>query len=335
MAKKAKEENKKSLKYSLLLLLLLLIFLIVSTYAWFTANQTVSVSTLNVNVVAQNGLQISANGTDWKTVLQTGDIHPDSITNYGSNVNQIPENMQPVSTDGSVKTNGQLNLFLGTVSETASATGENALVATAETDTQGKTGNYIAFDIFLKVNAETEIYLGANSGVTANGENKGVQNGARVAFIDEGNTADGSELTTIQALNRPSAERKYVKIWEPNYDVHTPAGVANARDTYGITTTQTGGSLLSYDGIKAIFGVGDNVTLKTANATDKAEFFATVTPDITTTEANATSQEFMTLQAGITKVRVYMWIEGQDVDCENNASGTDINFDLEITKIAP
>ena len=335
MAKKAKEENKKSLKYSLLLLLLLLVFLIVSTYAWFTANQTVSVSTLNVNVEAQNGLQISANGTDWKTVLQTTDILPDQITNYDSNVNQIPESMQPVSTDGSVNANGQLNLFLGEVSETASATGENALVATAERDAKGTTGNYIAFDIFLKVNQQTEIYLGANSGVSANGDDRGLQNGARVAFIDEGNTADGSELATIQALKRASAGREYVKIWEPNYDVHTAAGVANARDTYGITTTQTGGTALSYDGIKAIFGTGDNVTLKTANATDKAEFFATVTPDITTTEANATSQEFMTLQAGITKVRVYMWIEGQDVDCENNASGTDINFDLEITKIAP
>ena len=36
------------------------------------------------------------------------------------------------------------------------------------------------------------------------------------------------------------------------------------------------------------------------------------------------------LQEGITKIRVYMWIEGQDVDCENNASGSDITFKLEF-----
>ena len=336
MAKKAKEEKRKSLKYSILLLLLLLIFLIVSTYAWFTSNQTVSVRTLNVNVVAQNGLQISANGTDWKTVLQTSDIHPDTIANYASNLNQIPTSIQPVSTDGSVNASGQLNLFLGEVSETANATGENALVSTLETDAQGTDGNYIAFDIFLRVNQETQIYLGERSSVTANeDDDRGLQNGARVAFIDEGNTADGSELSTIQSLTRATAGREYVKIWEPNYDVHTAAGVANARDTYGITTTQTGGSLLSYDGIKSAFEEGDNVTLRTANATDNEEFFATVTPDITTTQANATAQDLMTLQEGITKVRVYMWIEGQDVDCENNASGTDINFDLEITRVAP
>ena len=39
----------------------------------------------------------------------------------------------------------------------------------------------------------------------------------------------------------------------------------------------------------------------------------------------------MDLAAGITKVRVYMWIEGQDIDCENNASGTDITYNIELS----
>lgn len=37
------------------------------------------------------------------------------------------------------------------------------------------------------------------------------------------------------------------------------------------------------------------------------------------------------LKAGITKVRMYMWIEGQDVDCEDDASGSNIAFDLQLT----
>lgn len=37
------------------------------------------------------------------------------------------------------------------------------------------------------------------------------------------------------------------------------------------------------------------------------------------------------LKAGITKVRLYMWIEGQDVDCEDDASGSNIAFDLQLT----
>ena len=30
-----------------------------------------------------------------------------------------------------------------------------------------------------------------------------------------------------------------------------------------------------------------------------------------------------------------MWVEGQDVDCENNASGGEINFDLKISTVPP
>ena len=37
------------------------------------------------------------------------------------------------------------------------------------------------------------------------------------------------------------------------------------------------------------------------------------------------------LKAGITKVRMYMWIEGQDVDREDDASGSNIAFDLQLT----
>ena len=37
------------------------------------------------------------------------------------------------------------------------------------------------------------------------------------------------------------------------------------------------------------------------------------------------------LPEGVTKIRFYMWIEGQDVDCENGASGGGISFNLGFT----
>jgi len=39
------------------------------------------------------------------------------------------------------------------------------------------------------------------------------------------------------------------------------------------------------------------------------------------------------LRPGITKFRIYIWIEGQDVDCEDNASLGDINVNLQITTV--
>ena len=38
----------------------------------------------------------------------------------------------------------------------------------------------------------------------------------------------------------------------------------------------------------------------------------------------------MTIKPGYTKVRAYMWIEGQDMDCYTGASGTYLDFNLKF-----
>ena len=331
MAKK-NERRKNNLRYSLLLLLLLLVFLIVSTYAWFTANQTVTISTLDVNVQTSNGLQISADAINWKTILQKTDI-TGAYATYASSVNQVPDEMEPVSSAGVVDTGtGYMNLYYGKVA--ALDTGEGySLASTKEVDTRGANGRYIAFDIFLRVDqadggGTIPVYLTTASNVkTKEGStDKGLQNAARVAFIDEGNVADVGDSSAAQALKDGTTSI----IWEPNYDVHTAAGVANAQEIYGISTTTTGGSKLAYKGIKAEFADTEGVTLKNTNTFD--QYFQDVTPTIATKEGFDTQQTLLNLKPGVTKVRIYMWVEGQDVDCENNASGTDISFNVQITK---
>ena len=324
---KKNERRKNNLRYSLLLLLLLLVFLMVSTYAWFTANQTVTISTLDVNVQTSNGLQISADAINWKTILQKADITGASAT-YTSSVNQVPDEMQPVSSAGIVVTDtGYMDMYFGTVDALDDGTGYS-LASDKEVDTRGAEGRYIAFDIFLRVDQTTPVYLTTASNIiTKEGAaDKGLQNAARVAFIDEGNIADVGDSTGAQALKGGTTSI----IWEPNYDVHTAAGVANAKEIYGLDTTTTGATQLSYQGIKAEFADTEGVTLKNTNTF--SQYFQTVTPTISTVKDFDTQQTLLNLKAGITKVRIYMWVEGQDVDCENNASGTDISFNVQITK---
>ena len=324
---KKNERRKNNLRYSLLLLLLLLVFLMVSTYAWFTANQTVTISTLDVNVQTSNGLQISADAINWKTILQKADITGASAT-YTSSVNQVPDEMQPVSSAGIVDTDtGYMDMYFGTVDALDDGTGYS-LASDKEVDTRGAEGRYIAFDIFLRVDQTTPVYLTTASNIiTKEGAaDKGLQNAARVAFIVEGNIADVGDSTGAQALKGGTTSI----IWEPNYDVHTAAGVANAKEIYGLDTTTTGATQLSYQGIKAEFADTEGVTLKNTNTF--SQYFQTVTPTISTVKDFDTQQTLLNLKAGITKVRIYMWVEGQDVDCENNASGTDISFNVQITK---
>lgn len=322
---KKKNQRKNNLQYSLLLLLLLLVFLIVSTYAWFTSNQTVTISTLDVNVKTSNGLQISADAVNWKTILQKEDITGATAT-YSTNTNQLPAEMEPVSSAGTVS-NGLMDMFFGDVN--ANDTGDGyTLVTTKETDTRGETGRYIAFDIFLRVDTATKVYLTTDSNVIPKGTDKGLQNAARVAFIDEGNASIETAPSAIQALKNGTTSI----IWEPNYDVHTPAGVLNAQEVYGVTTQTTGAAQIAYDGVKAEFNLEQGVLLTTADEDTFPAYFGAVTPGISTVQNFSTQQELLDLKAGVTKVRIYMWIEGQDVDCENNASGTDISFNVQITK---
>lgn len=331
MSNKGKNKKKLNLRSSLLVLLLIAILLIASTYAWFTANTVVTISTLNVHVEAKGGLQISADGINWKTVLSNEDINPDTLTAYSGNVNQIPTTLEPVSTTGNV-TEGKMDMFYGVVT---AATAENVgadiklgdftLTTSKQVDTKGTTGKYIVFDAFLKVDKDQALSLTKNSDVKANTAkvaDSGLKNAARVAFVPSTSVvADGAETTAIQSLV-PDGK---ACIWEPNDDVHTAAAVSAASSIYGQTTSTTGAAPLSYYGVKA--EISTPVPLNS-----KAEAsFAEVKPSIQTKEGNDAVNKVCDLKKGITKVRIYMWVEGQDVDCENNASGSDITYDVQFS----
>jgi len=311
---KKKNTKKRSLRSTLLILLITLVLLIVSTYAWFTSNRTVTVDTIEVNVAAVNGLQISTDATTWKTIINNDDIKTGA---YAANVNQLPTELAPCSTDKSTDAStGYMNMFYGVVAADADDNGDFKLTTTKETDTKGTTGHYIVFDMFLRVDADSTIYLTSNSGVSAVGTSKGLENAARIAFVKEGHVDIGGNATVLKGAEE-------VKLWEPNNNAHTTAAITHANDTYGQTITATQ-AIASYYGVKSAF------TKAQLTDTDSSRF-ASVTPDIKT-GTTMTGQVFeTTLLAGITKYRVYMWVEGQDYDCENNASGTNIKFDMQFS----
>lgn len=329
--KKSKRQQKQ--RRLLLLLLLLLgtgILFGTTTYAWFTANKTVTVSPIDVNVEAKSGLQISADGQNWKSVLSTTDLTSASGT-YSAAVNQIPAMIEPVSSALKVNSDGKMQMYLGEVS--TNETGDWLLASTESKETNTTdSGSFVAYDIFLRTETAGQIYLTTNSGVDfKDDQDNGIKNATRVAFVVLGNTTSDDTISNIQGLN--SGESSPVTSWEPNYDAHTSYGVANARDTYGIQSLNpgTGNEAVPYDGIKAVFGTEQNITLKTANATDSSTYFEKVTPTIQTEEGFSEYKALINLSKGVTKVRVYMWIEGQDVDCENNASGGNISFNLQMS----
>ena len=351
------QEKGKSRRKVLLLFLLLIatgFLLTTTTYAWFTSNRTVTVGDINVNVASSGGIQLSVDGTNWKSIVSTSDITGATAT-YAAATNQLPSNssaLEPVSTAlASLDSNGYLSMWHGTV---VSNTGGNYILTTedASTVTHGTSGYFVCFDLFFKVDAEsatitdgtpTQVYLTTTSDVIADTTDTGIKNAARVAFIKEGSTLTGSDLATIQAL-KTSTVSGNIFLWEPNYDYHTASGVTNARDVYGITTVSSstltegdGNPVVGYSGVTASVAASDDILLGSATAANYPAKFAAVTPTLTTeaswaTNANGEYEEWFTLGANeITKVKVYFWVEGQDVDCENNASGGAITLKLQFS----
>lgn len=326
VAKDKQKKHKKRLGLLLLLLLFTGVMLGTSTYAWFTANKTVNVNKIQVNVAAQNGIQISVDGTTWKSIIQTEDIK-NASAKYAAAVNQVPDSIEPVSTVGAIDANGLMEMFYGEVK--TNADGDYILTAEKTTEANGTEGKFVAFDLFFKVTSATKTYLTTASGVTADENDTGIKNASRIAFVTLGNTATGTVLSEVQALNAGTSS--VVGIWEPNYDVHTAAAVTHAYDTYAIETQETGATQIAYDGTKAAITEENNVKVGEANSTKYADYFGATTMAYSTVEGFTDKFEFLSLQAGITKVRIYMWIEGQDVDCEDNASGGNIIYNLQVT----
>ena len=64
-----KKKKDKKLRSLFLLLFLTIIMLGTASYAWFTANQVVTIQALDLQVEASNGLQISTDAVSWKSVI--------------------------------------------------------------------------------------------------------------------------------------------------------------------------------------------------------------------------------------------------------------------------
>ena len=246
------------------------------------------------------------------------------------------------------------------------ACSENDLTAT-ETVANRQNGNsdhpYLVFDMYLRnISAKTtgldELLLNAgsavwvNAGTTDDGEQEGkgvagtgLEYSARVGMVLYGNTisttaTDTADETIGEQIRGLEADGNEVAaIWEPNHKEHTSYVVSN--NGRGITSTTQ--EVDTY-GIKVAVASAATKEIANINSTTDTNLVAvdTFTPPYATPEDGTTAKTVITNTAGnnvglkpnqISKVRVYIWLEGQDPDCVDLAStGDKLNIDLRLTK---
>ena len=341
--KKENKKKKRKILLSLIMILFVGVILTASTYTWFTANKTVTVDSLDVNVSTSTGLQISTDAINWKTIVTKVDILNAKTTGYNAAVNQIPAGQtNPVSTAGGVDSGtGYMNMFRGLLSDD-SGLGNLKLTAAKSTEKDGTEGDFIAFDLFFNTNEAQDIYLTSGSNVIGGnseggGTDTSIQNAARIAFLPQGTNPEASNSSASQALKATDATG--LRIWEPNADTHTANGVNNAQLNFGKSglTPGEGNAPVEYYGVKAVFGTENAQDVNSQNPTYFTKIEAGTQGLFTTNKSGIPTtayQQVFHLDKGVTKIRIYMWVEGQDVDCEDYASGGDLTYNLQFSSLS-
>ena len=314
--------NKKFKKTIILLILSLVIA--TGVYAWFTSNKTVTIDSMDAQVTTAGGVEISVDGINWKATVTSSELL--AHENYRTAINQIPGTIYPVSSAGSI-TNAKLDMFYGMIEPNDEGT--FMLTATKETDKDGTEGRYIAFDVFLRATRATVMSLNPDTVITSTSKSgstpSGIENAIRIAIIDKGTVADGVDVATIQSLNKTES----LTIIEPNYDSHTATGVNQASNIYGITGLTVGNNNREVP----YYGIKNNIEQKIELDSKDSRYLQQVNNIIYIPKSffsGNNHKEIFYLKQGITKLRIYAWIEGQDVDCESGASGSDIQLSLQF-----
>ena len=318
--------------------------LIFATYAWFSASLNVKVKFFNVKVATDMGLFISLDGVNYSDMIE---ISRDSIiTNlkntYPNHTNQWANNgLWSVSSNGIKTTNSsKFSVYDGLMDKYKDKPRRGQRYIHTYLMSEDKPSEYsqfISFDIFLKNVSgspyKDNLYIGDGTYIeydeTADEETMGkmedIMNSLRLGIVRIGETSSKSDVTTIQNL-QCNNECKAI-IYEPNSLLHNTESISMAEGlgipledntyvpTYGVIAE---GRYLNH---KSGF-VNSGVALDT-------EHFALQN---TIVESDFATPIFQ-VPNGVTKARVYLWIEGQDIDAlEVHSEGAPIILSLDLEK---
>ena len=367
MGRSKKNKKKSEMNSMFFIILLALVIFIISTYAWFSTQRNVSITNLTGTVEVAEGLEISLDAKNWSNGLVLGqnkEAGELSIIDdaYSGHRNISPTEMLPVSTLGLVSgSQTDLQMLRGKITNSIQL---SEIVAMVETDTNPDSTTYpgyFAFDVFLKNSSKQDdiddvLQLNYDSSLEIMETEKsstGLQNTARVAFAKYNGTSDvmADQATILKetagvGVGAGTSQITDVAIWEPNSSDHVDYIVQNNNkitgaganftattqmDTYALKSNSIGATIADiykWDGSESNLAV-QNV-LQTTKSADDYTISEGVQNLVSTSDGTST---FGIAPNAVSRIRIYLWLEGQDVDCINYAShGGGIRVNIGLVK---
>ena len=323
---------------------LIAVILIFATYAWFSASLNVKVKFFDLKVSTDTGLFISLDGINFSDAIEVSreSIIENLKATYPNHTNQWAVNgLWSVSTNGIPDSNSsKFAVYSGAMRKFTDRErrGQRYLNTYLVDESYPSEANkYVAFDVFFK-NASGSpkkdnlyispmTYIGFDS--TASQETienmQDILNTLRVGIVKIGETSTKADPKTIQNL-QCNNECMSV-IYEP-YSLDHNAESVNAVAGFNIN--------LQDQTYVPTYGV-----IKEGRFLDHKSGFVNSGVDLDTEHFSLQhtifeqdfSEPIFQVPNGITKARVYVWIEGQDVDAlEVFSEGAPIYLNLEFDK---
>ena len=333
LKKKVESVKKKNFNLMLLVTFFLGVLLIFSAYAWFYASLDVQVKFVNLVVSKKNGLFISLDGVDFGSTVQ---ISEESLIDnlkrtYPNNTSQWAKmGLYPISSKGIPHPDtAEFEMYFANNVD-VDPVSSKSYISTRKSVEHGidPSKNYIAFDLFLKnvtgspVSDNLYIDEGTNIMVDAGGGEQvdALINSARIGFVRIGTVSNKASIDEIQ--NMKCNNNCEMVIYEPNATNHTDLSIERAKK-YGIELLDG-----QYFPTYAITGQMDFFEL--------TEFISLQSPsenfELQITKVD-TATPIFELPDGITKLRVYVWLEGQDIDSiETRSEGADVSIAINLIK---
>lgn len=339
---KENKENKRNKRHIVALLISISslgVLLIFGAYAWFSTTTNVKIKTFSMVVTKNSGLSISFDGINFDTTLEISrDVIIDEVKNtYPNHVNQWANNgLTPVSTAGVLDSNSYFfEVFEsrgGVFYRNKSHDVGYVSVAKSDEDTPRNYNSFVAFDLFLKNETDSPVsdnlYFASGTGIRFENEESeemtGLLNSVRIGIVKVGSTDLKASANTIQNL-QCNNDCKSV-IYEPYSTNHTELSKERAKG-YGIHL-EDGRYFPTFAYIKeaSMFKVAETIS-GTYNM--NFNYFK----EQETINEDDFDNPIFTIPNGITKVRVYVWIEGQDIDSlETDSEGAELAISINFIK---
>lgn len=323
---------KKQIRRAMLATVAMMLMGIVSltgvTYAWFSQSDTASVEGMQLGIESKDG-----------GVLMSAVPNPGaSGWAYMINLDWAGTNFKPASTAPSNLKNGSLVFYNGVINEAKTymvTTSELAAAAELGVGQSAADGYYVKKTIYFNnvEDNDIKVSLGANiSGDTTEGKSglKNVDQAMRVAIVTHGKYEINAETGTNTADATVASDKSAVMIYEPEANKHHRGGEGYI-PTYGVIKGSDGNELnFMTDKNDPVYPDSEIKKIENGETSEYVE----VIDSYYAAKAGKQAPTFTIPANSYYKVTVYIWLEGQDVDCTNEISGSDLQIAITFKKEA-